>query len=214
MIVPASLQDSAEVTHLIYETMGTFGDAALGLGDKALTLRAIEYFFTKKGNRFSWQVTWLSKVGDQSTGVLVVFPGNQYLCRNLAIGGQLWRVYGFSGGVKLIWNSMVALNSRETKKDEFYITHIAVHPDHRRLGVAHELMEWAESLAKQNGSRKCSLVVDIDNTAAYALYQSLGYQVTETEETPLLEKRFHTRGHRRMVKNLNGGRAKWLKGSV
>jgi ribosomal protein S18 acetylase RimI-like enzyme len=208
MIIPASLEDSAAATNLIYETMGTFGDAALGLGDKALALRAIEYFFIKKGNRFSWQVTWLSKLGNQPTGVLVVFPGDQYLRRNLAIGWQLWKVYGFTGGVRLIWDSMVALNSKETKKDEFYISHIAVHPNYRRHGIAHELMAWAESLAKQNGLKKCSLVVDIDNTAAFTLYQSLGYQVVETDETPHLERQFHTRGHRRMVKDLIGEETK------
>ena len=208
MIVPASLDDREAATQLIYETMGTFGDAALGLGDKALALRAIEYFFTKKGNRFSWQVTWLSKQEDHPTGVLVVFPGSQYLRRNLAIGWQLWNVYGFKGGTKLIWNSMVALNSKETRNDEFYISHIAVHPNSRRQGIAHELMAWAESLAKQSGLKKCSLVVDIDNTAAFALYQSLGYQVVKTEETPKLEKEFHTRGHHRMVKDLTGGEKK------
>jgi ribosomal protein S18 acetylase RimI-like enzyme len=208
MIVPASLDDCEAATQLIYETMGTFGDAALGLGDKALALRAIEYFFTKKGNRFSWQVTWLSKQGDNTTGILVVFPGDQYLRRNLVIGWQLWKVYGLKGGVKLIWNSMVALNSQETKKNEFYISHIAVHPNFRRQGIAHELMTWSETLAKQNGLKNCSLVVDIDNTAAFTLYQSLGYQVTETEETPKLEKEFHTRGHHRMVKNLRGGEKK------
>jgi ribosomal protein S18 acetylase RimI-like enzyme len=208
MIVPASLEDSTRAAQLIYETMGTFGDAALGLGDKALALRAIEYFYVKKGNRFSWQVTWLSKLGNQSTGVLVIFPGDQYLRRNLAIGGQLWKVYGFLDGVKLIWNSMIALNSKETKKDEFYISHIAVDPNYRRRRIAHELMAWAESLAKQNGFTKCSLVVDIDNTPAFTLYQSLGYQVVETEETPKLEKEFHTRGHCRMVKSLTGGEKK------
>jgi ribosomal protein S18 acetylase RimI-like enzyme len=208
MIVPASLDDREAATQLIYETMGTFGDAALGLGDKALALRAVDYFFTKRGNRFSREVTWLSKQGDQATGVLVAFTGDQYLHKNLAIGLQLWNVYGFKGGTKLIWNSMVALNSQETKKDEFYISHIAVHPNYRRQGIAHELMAWAESLAKQSGLKKCSLVVDIDNSAAFALYQSLGYQVVETEETPKLEKEFHTRGHRRMVKNLAGGEKK------
>ena len=208
MIVPASLEDSTAATNLIYETMGAFGDVALGLGEKALALRAIEYFFAKKGNRFSWQVTWLSKIGNQPTGVLVAFPGDQYLRRNLVIGWQLWRIYGFSRGIKLIWNSMIALNSKETKKDEFYISHIAVHPNYRRRKIAHELMAWAESLAKQNGLDKCSLVVDIDNAAATSLYQSLGYQLVETNETPQLEKQFHTRGHCRMVKYLNEGKSK------
>jgi ribosomal protein S18 acetylase RimI-like enzyme len=208
MIVPATFEDRSDVTKLIYETMGAFGDATLGFGDKALALRAVDTFFTKRGNRFSKEITFLSKQENHSTGVLVAFPGSQYLQRNLMIGWQLWKVYGFRGGVKLIWNSMVALNSRETKNDEFYISHIAVHPNYRRQGIAHELMAWAESLAIQKGLQKCSLVVDIDNAPAFALYQSLGYQVVETEETPKLEKEFHTRGHRRMVKNLTGGEKK------
>jgi ribosomal protein S18 acetylase RimI-like enzyme len=188
--------------------MGVFGDIALGLGEKSLALRAIDSFFTRKGNRFSWQVTWLSRLENQSTGILVAFPGNQYLRRNLVMGGQLWKVYGLKDGIKLIWNSMVALNSKETRKDEFYISHIAVDPNYRRQGIAHELMAWAESLARRNGFKKCSLVVDIDNHAAITLYQSLGYRVVATEVAPQLEKKFHTRGHHRMVKNLTGEKKK------
>ncbi len=97
---------------------------------------------------------------------------------------------------------MVALNSQETRSDEFYISHIAVHPKFRRQGVAHELMAWAETLAKRSGLKKCSLVVDIDNIGAFTLYQTLGYKVFLNEETPKLEKEFHTRGHRRMVKEI------------
>jgi ribosomal protein S18 acetylase RimI-like enzyme len=204
MIVKASLVDRKAAVGLIYETMGMFGDAALGLGDKALAVRAIEFFFEKKGNRFSREVTWLSKQGKEPTGVLVAFPGSQNLSRNMAIAWQLWQVYGFPRGVKLIWNSFVVLNRKETNKDEFYISHIAVAPAFRRQGIAHELMAWAEDLAKQNGFTKCSLVVDIDNISALALYRSLGYQVVKTVTTPQLEKRFHTRGHRKLVKDLKG----------
>jgi ribosomal protein S18 acetylase RimI-like enzyme len=205
MIVKALAGDRKVAAKMIYETMGEFGDAALGIGSRELAIRAIEYFFGKQGNRFSLEVTWLIKKEKTPTGVLVAYPGVENFRRNLTIGWQLWQVYGLVRGMKLIWNSAVVLNTLEAQRDEFYISHIAVGSEFRRQGIAHELMGWAEDLARKNGLKKCSLVVDIDNAPALALYRALGYKVVETSTTPKLEKTFHTRGQRRMVKNLTGG---------
>jgi hypothetical protein len=66
-------------------------------------------------------------------------------------------------------------------------------------------MAWTEDLAKQNGLKNCSLVVDIDHASTFAFYRALGYQAVEIVTTPQFEEKFHTRGHRRTVRDLTGG---------
>lgn len=47
--------------------------------------------------------------------------------------------------------------------------------DHRRQGIGRALMEAAEEWARESGIRKLELHVFPHNTAALALYESLGY---------------------------------------
>ena len=53
---------------------------------------------------------------------------------------------------------------------------IAVHPDFRRQGIAHHLIEDLENWAAELGADSMMLEVDINNENAIALYTKLGYQ--------------------------------------
>jgi len=59
------------------------------------------------------------------------------------------------------------------------IANVAVHPDHRRRGIARALMRAALDMAFQRG-RWVALQVEADNQAAVALYESLGFERFET----------------------------------
>ncbi|NJK38910.1 MAG: GNAT family N-acetyltransferase [Oscillatoriales cyanobacterium RM2_1_1] len=52
-----------------------------------------------------------------------------------------------------------------------------VDPQHRRRGIASELMHHAEQWAEQRGDQKISLQVFCQNQTALNLYRKLGYQV-------------------------------------
>lgn len=52
---------------------------------------------------------------------------------------------------------------------------IAVDPDHRRKGIAHDLMAAFELQAKEKGAEDAFLEVAEDNQAAIALYQRFEY---------------------------------------
>lgn len=56
-----------------------------------------------------------------------------------------------------------------------WINYLAVHPDHRRKGVARELMTQAESLLRDAGCPKINLQVRSTNAAVVAFYESLGF---------------------------------------
>lgn len=67
---------------------------------------------------------------------------------------------------------------------------IAIHPQHRGLGLGATLMEFLHSAARLRGSPRVRLRVGADNARAIALYRRVGYrfdeEAQETEAGPLL----------------------------
>lgn len=53
---------------------------------------------------------------------------------------------------------------------------VAVHPDHRRRGIARKLIEELVEALKQRGNHSLTLEVRASNTPAIALYEKLGFQ--------------------------------------
>lgn len=62
--------------------------------------------------------------------------------------------------------------------DEGYITNIAIHPDHRRKGIAFSLTESIKSKAKELGLSFLTLEVRESNLAAIKLYKKSGFEIT------------------------------------
>ena len=75
--------------------------------------------------------------------------------------------------VALIDDRIVGFLAFEQVMDEGSIVEIAVHPDHRRQGIAREMIESALS---NNSLKEIFLEVRESNTPAIALYESLGFE--------------------------------------
>lgn len=63
----------------------------------------------------------------------------------------------------------------QTVLDETDMMNVAVHPDHRRLGIAAALITELVSQLKKRGSRCLKLEVRVSNEGAIALYETLGF---------------------------------------
>lgn len=57
-----------------------------------------------------------------------------------------------------------------------HLSLLAVHPGYRRLGIGTELVQWLESSARTAGIFMIRLELRLDNDAAYAFYEKLGYR--------------------------------------
>lgn len=62
--------------------------------------------------------------------------------------------------------------------DEAELLTIAVHPDHRRCGLARDLLTSAERMLRADGALRIYLEVAADNPPAIALYEALQYQIS------------------------------------
>lgn len=60
-----------------------------------------------------------------------------------------------------------------------WVHHLAVHPEHRRKGLASELMRRAEAELKSMGCAKLNLQVRSTNLGVIEFYRSLGFDVED-----------------------------------
>jgi ribosomal protein S18 acetylase RimI-like enzyme len=56
------------------------------------------------------------------------------------------------------------------------VTHLEIHPEHRRMGVGTSLIGAAEQLLTREGFREVALAVEVNNHAAERLYRRLEYR--------------------------------------
>jgi len=66
----------------------------------------------------------------------------------------------------------------------FYVQHVSVHPDYRRRGLATRMMTWVQQEAQRSGYAQLALRIRSTLTGNQALYESLGFKVTETVPHP------------------------------
>jgi ribosomal-protein-alanine N-acetyltransferase len=71
---------------------------------------------------------------------------------------------------------LLALASGWIVVDELHITAVAVHPDHRRVGLGRRVMEALLRQAQLAGAERATLEVSAANGAARALYAALGFK--------------------------------------
>lgn len=65
--------------------------------------------------------------------------------------------------------------SKEANDDEFYIDNLAVYQTHRGKGYAKAIIEYFEAKGKALGYGKISILADLNNPKAQAIYENLGY---------------------------------------
>jgi ribosomal protein S18 acetylase RimI-like enzyme len=162
------------------ETLHQFGVYLFGFGEPERADRAIREFFRLKGNRFSHQFAEFVLEGNEIAGLLMTFDRRR-MRRSMAVTAlQMLKVYRLGEIVKFIQRMLPYRKEENIPPDEFYIAHLAVAEKFRRRGIGLEMLAYAEEKARSQGLPKLSLLTEIENSAAQALYEKFGFKLTET----------------------------------
>ena len=88
---------------------------------------------------------------------------------SVRLEGLVWEEAG-----KIIGNLTLIPFTKE-RSQVYLVANVAVHPDHRRRGIARQLTQAALEYARNRGAAACWLQVRDDNPGAIQLYRSTGF---------------------------------------
>ncbi len=194
--------DSVWAGERLLETMLGFGVNVFGLGSKKRALEVLSSFFEKRTNRLSYQYSYIAQIEGNPAGLLLILPGSRLMRANLATAVQVFSVYRFAEIAELVKRTIHMIDEEKAAKDELYVGNVAVSPQFRRRGIGHKLLEFAENFAIENEMKKLSLMVEIENSAAIALYEKYGFLEKEKYLNPDHLQETGSLGSVKMVKEI------------
>ena len=113
---------------------------------------------------------------DQVYGLVLTFMGSQEDIKND------FKVYfstlSLGDALKFVFLDIVdGIFLSKLDRDDYYLAAVAVAPDCRGKGVGTFILEKSLELARENGSVRVVLDVDIDNKGALKMYKSFGFKI-------------------------------------
>ena len=194
-IRPGRRDDVKRAAALLYESAGPMAAAALGLGDPARALAALERIYRQRGGIFSHDVCLLAESGDRVIGIVASCRLDELQSRNLATVLPLLRSLGPAKSLTLLRRGLLptglgprSLVPRSWRRRgetpmvtgvgsaDLYIIALAVAPSFRRLGFAQRLLERVRSEALASGAESITVNVLEQNAAARSIYRQLGFR--------------------------------------
>ncbi|MHC1782743.1 MAG: GNAT family N-acetyltransferase [Anaerolineaceae bacterium] len=203
LIRPAEVKDSDFAVEMIYATMGNLADQWFGLGNHDRALKTLSWFFCHFENQFSYRYSEILEIDGQPAAFLLALTGKELKRLISPMFTQIIKYFGILDTLRFLWRTLPMVFEKEAEEDEYYISNLAVHPDFRRRGLGETLLIHAEKKARGLDLSKCSLLVEIGNARAKALYQKMGYQVVSVSTNAMMRKLLDTPGEERMVKTLS-----------
>lgn len=191
--------DALEASRMLADTTGEFGVEVLGLGDPVLQLKAFERWFSKGGNRFSFEHTIITEVDQMTAGMALAFEGARLPTLELGCARELFKIYGIGGAFRMVWRNKTLAGAREAEKDEFLLAHLAVDARFRKMGIAQALLESTRQKARDAGCQRLVLEVEIDNQPAINLYQKNGFKITDRILFNQKTQKFNCAGYYKML---------------
>jgi len=198
---PATSSDVSDAVILIHATASGFLDSLFGFGKRERALKALTHFYLDPKSRFSFTRGRVCEINGHVAGLLISFAGEDNLKLDLSLGRLILKEYGLRRSLVFLRNVFYMPYIQEAKRGEWYIAHLATSASYRRKGVGRFLLEDAFHHAQENGKKRCSLVVDIDNIEAISLYQHAGFKIVKTIKTSQQESFMHSGGQHRMIRD-------------
>jgi ribosomal protein S18 acetylase RimI-like enzyme len=184
---------------LILSTLNEFGDRLFGFGDHERAAGVVAQFFRLPGNRFSFQYSTTGIVNGEIAGIMIIFTLGQMRRSMVITTLQMMRVFCLQEIPAFLRNVVPYRSEERIDQDELYIAHLAVADNHRRKGIGFNLLNQACQKAQDLRKSKLSLITEIENTPARALYEKFGFKLSETILPPPAMRSESSEGDVRMV---------------
>jgi ribosomal protein S18 acetylase RimI-like enzyme len=162
----------------------------------------LQNFFREKSNRFSYQYTQIIPSSGGITGLIIAYSGRLMKSLEFPMMIQLIRARRILGFIRFMKRAIPLVGTEEAKNDEFFISNIAVLPTYQGNGLGKYMLSQAEMWAGEQGFKKISLTVDVENERAFSLYKRIGFNLVERIEIESLKKKIGYNGFHRMQKVL------------
>jgi len=175
------------------------------LGGDHEAWHAAEHAFRSERTMYGWKWGMIAEDVTDLAGFVIAFPGKRWGSLKLGTSVGLARAAGVKHARDLVRRGRV-LDRLHPPVPEWtlYVSALAVHPEHRRSGIATTLMDRVIAGAEHLGLA-VAVDVDLDSDAAWALYDSLGFVQAESREAGEAERELlETVGFARLVRH--GGR--------
>jgi ribosomal protein S18 acetylase RimI-like enzyme len=181
LVRPATPGDPA--VPLLFESAKPYYTAYAGSETRALKL--LQDVFRQPGHAASYDCCTVAYVNTELVGVVAGFPvasGDRLSRRFIRLTLPKlppWRWWGTFRHLRAAGN--VAPIPPE---DAYYVDALAVAPEWRRRGIAHQLLDVAHEQARSAGLARLALDTGLQNTGARRLYEAYGFGEREIRAAP------------------------------
>ncbi|MFA5720650.1 MAG: GNAT family N-acetyltransferase [Aliarcobacter sp.] len=171
MIKKANKQNIENISKLIYDAIHEVANSLTGENEEHKILKTLENYIQMDVCRLSYNNIYTYEIDNKNVAILLAYNSNDIEKLDKPM-------------IEHLKTKNIFLESfdKECFEDEFYIDTVSVLEDYQGQGIAKELFAFAQQKAKEQGFKKLSLLVDLENKKAKALYEKLGFLDNTTLE--------------------------------
>lgn len=171
MIKKANKQNIENISKLIYDAIHEVANSLTGENEEHKILKTIENYIQMDVCRLSYNNIYTYEIDNKNVAILLAYNSNDVEKLDKPM-------------IEHLKTKNIFLKSfeKECFDDEFYIDTVSVLEDYQGQGIAKELFAFAQQKAREQGFKKLSLLVDLENKKAKALYEKLGFLDNTTLE--------------------------------
>lgn len=164
MIKKANKQNIENISKLIYDAIHEVSNSLTGENEEHKILKTLENYIQMDVCRLSYNNIYTYEIDNKNVAILLAYNSNDVEKLDKPM-------------IEHLKTKNIFLKSfeKECFEDEFYIDTVSVLEDYQGQGIAKELFAFAQQKAREQGFKKLSLLVDLENKKAKALYEKLGF---------------------------------------
>jgi len=199
---PAKPTDASLASRLLFSTFPKKATFIIGLGSEDRARKILRDLFSQEGHRLSYQFAEIACVEGGIVGISIAYPERELGRLNRRFYWLLLKQYHFRGKLALIIRGWPTIFITEAKRNEFFLSNLAVKKHQRSQGIGAQIISHVEKSAQQQGFSRVSLMVSIENKNARRFYESCGYVVKAMHLESNKRVAYLGPGYQRMVKAL------------